>query len=850
MKKKFIFISLLFFVISIFMISRIVFNDRIIGRSLDFPIPPVDYLVKNNYLMNFYSWWGAMNGGGRNSFGAALIPANSILYFPLLFNAGTWFIGRYQIVLTLFTAMLSFYCLSRRFMEEYNLEEKNKIILSIIASLFFVFNGYFFCDIIFGSNAMYFTYSLIPLLLYFVITYFKEQKKIYFVLSLFSIIIISSTLQNLVMAYILIFLFSVVHKKLKFFVKLSLLHFFLSLYWILPLFYVSSEVVTTEIKSVSIPKNLSMSLLGSASHFIDTIINKEYFSRRNTYILGLNNIFLSYLWISNAFILLITSLLILLKTSLAKKNHRKTILGLFVILIFSLLFMKGGHRPFGKFVIYLYQNFPFFSLFRSLQHYIGFYVISISILFLFSGLFLINKNRRFLYLLFGLVLINAMPWWYTLDLGTKNITTTNKIPSYFNEYYLTKGDKKMYALNNLPLDFAVLHAPPGNSINFLAIGENNFNFITRPEGRIKSQGVDCGLYYGNKRFFATDGPKNNLSDILDNMEEDMYLNPNFFEENKTLLSLLGARYFVIREDVRPLFPKNATLFNLENVKKTIEEGELFSSIEKEDFVTIAKIQNFLPHFYTPDNVIVTVSTVESLPEIVSKPDYQIRSAIYFEAQNENKLNNLSNLNTKKTKTAIIEFKKINPTKYRVWVHQASGQFPLVFGESFHSQWKAYLTKPEAENGNIKIKSLDKYTIFNEGDDDQATKEELNEFIDQDWISALGNRERIAFVSKNFQNTIQNDNLPAGHLFETWFEKPISESNHLTVNGYANSWIINPNEICQAKNFCVKNSDGTYDFELTVEFWPQRLLYIGLFISGTTLLAFASYIIWNLQRKNL
>ena len=189
-KKGFILISLLFLTISVFMISEIVFNDRVIGRSLDFPVPPVDYLVKNNYLMDFYSWWGTMNGGSRNSFSSALIPANSILYFPLLFNAGTWFIGRYQVVSALFLALLSFYYLSRRLTEEYQLKEKNKIILCIIASLFFVFNSYFFCDIIFGSNVMYFTFALVPLLPYFVITYFKEQKKIYFILSLLWLIMI------------------------------------------------------------------------------------------------------------------------------------------------------------------------------------------------------------------------------------------------------------------------------------------------------------------------------------------------------------------------------------------------------------------------------------------------------------------------------------------------------------------------------------------------------------------------------------------------------------------------------------------------------------------------------------
>ena len=51
-------------------------------------------------------------------------------------------------------------------------------------------------------------------------------------------------------------------------------------------------------------------------------------------------------------------------------------------------------------------------------------------------------------------------------------------------------------------------------------------------------------------------------------------------------------------------------------------------------------------------------------------------------------------------------------------------------------------------------------------------------------------------------------------------------NHLMVNGYANSWIIDPNEVCNNsgiaasfttprndKAVCIKNPDGSYDIEL-------------------------------------
>jgi hypothetical protein len=92
--KKFkFFIIALFLAISVFAVYKIVFNGQFIGRSLDYPVPPADYLVKNVYLNNFYQWWDVANGGSRGAFSATLIPVNSILYLPVLFGGGSWFVS-------------------------------------------------------------------------------------------------------------------------------------------------------------------------------------------------------------------------------------------------------------------------------------------------------------------------------------------------------------------------------------------------------------------------------------------------------------------------------------------------------------------------------------------------------------------------------------------------------------------------------------------------------------------------------------------------------------------------------------------------------------------------------------
>ena len=69
-------------------------------------------------------------------------------------------------------------------------------------------------------------------------------------------------------------------------------------------------------------------------------------------------------------------------------------------------------------------------------------------------------------------------------------------------------------------------------------------------------------------------------------------------------------------------------------------------------------------------------------------------------------------------------------------------------------------------------------------------------------------------------------------FETWGREPIAEDRHYLVNGYANSWYITPADV-----------DGQENYELIVEFWPQRLFYIGLGISGMTLISCLAYLIF-------
>ncbi|HRZ95760.1 MAG TPA: hypothetical protein P5262_04340, partial [Candidatus Moranbacteria bacterium] len=442
-----------------------------------------------------------------------------------------------------------------------------------------------------------------------------------------------------------------------------------------------------------------------------------------------------------------------------------------------------------------------------------------------------------------------------------------KIPDYYYDYYeFTKSNKLQDKTQLLP----VISWYQGYTWS------NQAYDMQEPIG-----------YFTAKPMFVNSATYEENFEEKTNGEISELLKKNSRDNLFGLTSFRNMKYFLLRNDLQEKYLEKSKK-DTESLKNSIDSNEDLKLLKKFGDLRLYSIDSkyFLPHFYVPKNSIISKRTTGELPRIFEQENYDISSAVFFEKQNEERARALNNLKEKNENNPVLEIKKINPTKYRIRVHQASGKFPLVFSESFHDGWKMYLAKPNnfqfpISNGQIGYKILD-----NNGED-QASKSELIQYVKNGWVTALGNgkektivhkkwenmkekkdyeeKYNIDFISKNFQGTIQNDNLPDGNLTETWFKKPIDDNeNHLMVNGYANAWAMDVNEICSASTSsalwapspykgegdigCIKNPNGTYDFEMVVEFWPQRLFYIGLFISAMTFLASMGYLLYNYNKR--
>jgi len=153
-------------------------------------------------------------------------------------------------------------------------------------------------------------------------------------------------------------------------------------------------------------------------------------------------------------------------------------------------------------------------------------------------------------------------------------------------------------------------------------------------------------------------------------------------------------------------------------------------------------------------------------------------------------------------TPRITFVKFNPTKYKVRVEGAKVPYSLIFSESFNKGWKLYLNDQPLATNNQQYREI----IASYFNDEIKESPPKNIFLDKS-------------------------------TFETWNKKSLPEDRHLLVNGYANSWYITPEDV-----------GGKENYELIVEFWPQRLFYFGLGISGLTLLGCLGCLGYKFARK--
>src|SRR3989339_760732 len=567
----------------------------------------------------------------------------------------------------------------------------------------------------------------------------------------------------------------------------------------------------------------------------------------------------------------ILPLMLLSLLLLKNKIIDKLSLILLVCVIFCVFFLNKGKGLLSDNLIkYIFTSNPIFSSLRSFDKnliFLPFFVLMVSCM---GVLKIKNKTYKFITVLILLLAI-SYPSYYFISGKIKKIISSDY--NYRGRVYclLVKIPEEYFRLsensNYEKLDSKVLNMPYGVI--------NSKGWVNYPKWKLVGSDPIPSIF--DKGFIGM----NNVGHYF-NWNYGEYWNEQNDRESEWLAKfcgILNCKELIYHKDVHEKF--------LEQTKGKIlfyENKNIINIIDKNPFFNYYSLNDeyYLPHVYTAEDIICVNKNIEEIPRILSKGNYKVRSAIYFDEVkylNDKKINVNSPdaLSIKSAKTTpVLEYKKINPVKYRIRIHGAQGEFPVILSEKYNDNWRMYIRPVSNFNMGKNIQLLGKYKILKGNAKDRATIDELKDYINKGWVTELGDgkdklnkhkkwnrnievidnveKYNIDFVSGNIKGTIQNNNLDDGKLYETWFAKPFNNNKtHKKVNGYANSWDINVNKISDNNLFYIENSDGSRDLEVVLEYWPQRLFYLGLIISGAIFLfclLYLSYGIFKYRKYSL
>jgi len=469
-------------------------------------------------------------------------------------------------------------------------------------------------------------------------------------------------------------------------------------------------------------------LLGSWA-FNQVAFGSPYFSFASAY----DNPFLT--------ILTLAVPLVAFSALLCYPRNRK-VLFFSVLAIFGLFLAKGRNEPFGNVYLWLYTNIPGFWIFREpWSKFIHMVVLSYAAMigftidWVFSKTVLFKKTWIKSIFVGAVILIligNALP----LLSGEATPSTPRGGVGFFPgvqvnipKYWIEAGDW----INAQPGDWRVFLLPqnPFYQVHYMwgYYGlDVTQSLLTKPVVN-----VNFGGY-----------PMSGSAEFLDILYNEIRSNPKANISN--VLSVLNAKYVLLRGDL------DWTQFNLTDVGSP----EFFSSwLDAQRGIRLAEVfeplkiyENtfYYQHIYAANDLLVLNGSLNELTKFLISSSSKERIAVFLDTKLSTHQKALLETLSHSSSVPSISYEKIDSTKYKVRIHNATNSFVLVFADSFDPQWIAQI-------GDEKIEE------------------------------------------------------------------------HMTVNGYANAWYI--------------NNTGTYDIAL--EFWPQKLFYIGTTISLTTFILSVSYL---------
>jgi hypothetical protein len=357
------------------------------------------FLMKNYFLDAIK----LNNLGGDSSFLMAELPANFLFLLLHLLHFSPQIATFILISIFLYLSQVIFYQTSFHFLNFKGIKSNRNLIFFI--SVCYAFSGYQAFMIIPGHFYTLMLYAFFPAIIYLTslvsispTVICKESLYLLLIYFLCSISFANVGIIYVFMIAISIYFSSVfLHNDINFFsfVRIILLTFIFvlvsNIWWLGPYLlnlssYINSNNTYQDIIQLvalaSREANISNIFLG-APEGIFTI--KDIMGSKIIY----HGIFYSTFFF-------LFSLLILLALLISNVNYKKNITTFLIPLLLSIFFLKGTNQPFSDLFLFLYDEFPFFKVFRRpTSKFWGFYLFYFNFALLISSVYLQNKFARY-----------------------------------------------------------------------------------------------------------------------------------------------------------------------------------------------------------------------------------------------------------------------------------------------------------------------------------------------------------------------------------------------------------------------------------------------------------------------
>lgn len=559
-----------------------------------------------------------------------------------------------------------------------------------------------------------------------------------------------------------------------------------------------------------------------------------------------------------------------------EKRYRKGIPFCLVLFIITFPILNGNKAPFESLFLLFWDYVPLAQTFRTFTKlmFIDLYAIAYLLGVFFVYLFA-RTNRWYVKIIFILLIIFPLIIYNTPLMRNKSLLQ-EKIPDYYF---------KMKDTFFQPLDANTMMAP-------------QTNWLVTYKWRTKEKDTENIFpFFYNGRVFTNGASytQNQEWQNYNNLTASFIIN-QYFDKLGYLFSYKNVGFLSLQDDIDSFldFKDGSRITTESNIKGG---GSFFKNIARYGDVYIYEIPDkyFNQQIFSPSeiysikrssarNTNLAVSSPFIISSLLANSIKTTDAGFIFEEQNKNnldlpmedfkkilfdykgslsldyaspkdspKIQAVSKELSEGNKNAIyetfdiikillnkvdIEFKKISSIQYEVYVHNArEGKVPIIFSDTYDNGWDLYSSgiseikkdekKYNCEKSSKKCKSR------------QASKNEIKEYAETNRISTMG----TDYISKSYNDSIQNDNLMKTPLTSLLFKKKLPVE-HLYANGYSNLFVIDIKNICDNNpQSCSMNLNGTYDVKMTIFFSPQKTFYVMTIITMITWIIIIAYLIY-------